>query len=124
MGLVLLSQGFEVSPLPEWTLFAFVFLMQFLTTFVCAVLAIRRHLPGRAERIILAVAFLLVETILEVELSLFLSHGTWRDITSAFGWMTLIPLASYFLALSLAVHYKRRKILQAHLPEGVSFNAN
>lgn len=124
MALVLLSQGFEVSPLPEWTLFAFVFVMQFLATFVCAALAIRRHLPGKTEWIILLFAFLLIETFLEVQLSILLSGGSWRDISTSFGWMTLIPLASYFIAVTLAVQYKRRKILQAHLPEGVTLNTN
>ena len=119
MALVLLSQGFEVSPLPEWTLYGFVFLMQFLVTFACAFLAIARRLPRATEWVLLSVAFLLIETLLEFQLYVWLTDGAWRDLFRAFGWKTLIPLVSYFIAVTLAVRSKRRVLLQAHVPEGV-----
>lgn len=118
MGLLLWYQNFEVSPLPAWTLTAFLFLLQGLWTFGCARWALRHQYPTRKVFILLVVLFLVGQIILELYVAHRLTRGTWGEtIRGAAQWGSLLQIAWHIAAIYLACWWTRAKRLREHAPE-------
>ncbi len=107
--LVLFVQNFEVSPLPEWTLVLFAYVMHFVITMGCTYWLFRRRLTTVGRIVATGVAFIIVSTMLETWLYLLIIQGDIRDVWANFSWRSLPLVVTYILAIGSAVSIRRRK---------------
>lgn len=107
--LVLFVQNFEVSPLPEWTLTLFAYVMHFLITMGLTYWLFRRRLMTIGRIIAVAVAFIILTTMLETWLYLLIIQGDSRDIWANFSWRSLPLVFTYLAAIGAAIAVRRRK---------------
>lgn len=108
--------NFEVSPLPDWTLTAFIFLVLFLLAFWFGKRLLRNHLID-TKNTIKAMAFLIVGAFVW-ELGLTVYLGGWRAIPAIFVWRFVVGMGVELLAILAASHYLRNKEAR-QLPEGM-----
>jgi len=111
---------FEVSPLPDWILSLFVYAMHFSITFLFAVWALAGRLPSRGHVIWLFVLFLVGGTACEMGLYVFLAHPRFTDLFRGFNLQSLVLLALYAIAITLAVQRARKQNRDKGMPEGLS----
>ncbi len=107
--LVLFVKNFEVSPLPEWTLVLFAYLMHTVITAAFAYWAFRHRLVTMPRIVAVCVSFILLGTMLEAWLYLLLIQGDARDLWANYSWRSLPLLILYVGAILLAVVLRRRQ---------------
>lgn len=121
LALIIFSQKFEVSPLPEWTLGAFIYLCLFFLTFFAARWVFARRMPNPRTVLFCFLVFILIETVSEVGFYLVsVRNAGIYDVTANFGVHTLLLYAMYFFAVWLAGFLLRRKKVREQLPEGIA----
>lgn len=119
MGLVIFVQHFEVSPLPDWTLTLFAYLMQILITYLAARWVFRKRTPGTRETIVVAAMFVLLEILYESGLYLYLTDYYWSGLPGNFQWPTLLISALYVVTVAGAAWQARKKNIIQVMPEGM-----
>jgi uncharacterized membrane protein YfhO len=107
--LAVFVESFEVSPLPDWSLVIFVYLMLFVITYGLARWAFRGYTASKNAVIALFLCFIVVESILEAWVQLAFTRWDWSIVLNSFTWSKLIPLVTTVLALALAVIRKRKQ---------------
>ncbi len=108
--LVLFVQNFEVSPLPNWTLIVFAYLVQYGITYGCARFVLRHHIQTTWwEVVAMCVAFIMVSTMMETSLYLFIIRGDARDVLANYSWRSLPLVFLHLLAILSAVWMHRRQ---------------
>lgn len=121
IALIIFSQKFEVSPLPAWTLGAFVYFCLFVLTYFTARWVFARRMPNTRSIVVCFLLFILIETGSEVGFYLVsVRNAGLYDVTANFGVHTLLLYAMYFFAVWLAGFLLRRKKVQEQLPEGMA----
>ena len=119
LALVIFTQHFEVSPLPEWTLMLFAYLMQTLITYAAAIRVFRKRTPGTRETVVVIALFVFLELFYETVLFLYLTGYDWAGLPSNFRWPTLALSVLYVLATVAAALRAKRKNSVAAAPEGM-----
>lgn len=118
LALGIFLQRFEVSPLPEWTLYAFGYAVQFGMTFFLTMIALRRVTPDTGRVAMVAVSFLVLGTGLEGGLYLFLTKGTWRDLAANYNAMSVL-LAGWYVFAVIAGGWRARRSGGIAMVEGL-----
>lgn len=109
---------FEVSPLPAWTLPAFVLLVLFVVSILLSHRLQKRH-PLDKKSVLWATALLVLGTFLwECGLTLYL--GGWAGFTSMFTWRFLVGLVVQSLAGFVAAAWLRRTRPPVTSPESIA----
>ncbi len=107
LALIVLLHRFDVSPLPEWTLLAFGYVMQFVITMLCAMFAMRRVAVDARHIATVAIIFVLLGTALEGGLLLFLTHARWQDVFASYR-IESVWLALWYVAAVVTAGWERR----------------
>lgn len=102
-------QNFEVSPLPNWTLIAFAYFVQFLITTGFAYWLFHRQTITLTRVIATFVVFILGNTFLEVMVYLFIIRGDIRDVWANFTWRVIPLLVIHLAAVYLGIHQKKHR---------------
>jgi Kef-type K+ transport system membrane component KefB len=124
IGVLTALQYLDVSPLPEWTLIAFAYLLHFVLTFLSAKWAFGKRLPRWQDALTVALVFIVFGTALEAGLFqliqyMFLTRADFRDLTKNYSWQSLYIVALYVIAVFAAAYYTKRHHVKEHLPEGL-----
>ncbi len=108
--------NFEVSPLPDWTLTVFIFLVLFFISFWFSRRLIKRHLLDQ-RHILSAIALLVVGAFVwESGLTLYLSG--WKGILAMLNWRFVVGIVVEGIGGCVATIYLKKQEKQ-HLPEGM-----
>lgn len=113
VALVIFVRNFEVSPLPEWTLLVFAYLMHFLITMGYAYWAFRHRLVSAGRVAAVCVFFIILGTILEAWLYLLIIQGDRRDIWANYSWRSLPLVIIYLAAIGAAVFLRKRQEMKS-----------
>ncbi len=100
---------FEVSPLPEWTLYAFGYATQFALTFFFTVRALRSMIADRNQIGMVALFFLIGGTMLEGILYLLLAKASLRELAANYTLSSLWLAGWYLLAVVVGGWQARRR---------------
>ncbi len=104
--------NFEVSPLPAWTLVAFVYLVFFFITFFFARRSLKKTELASHRAAWIAGIFILGTTFWEIGLALILPGGDWESVRSVFTGRYFLVLglmvAAVFIARSRLAHLRER----------------
>lgn len=104
--------NFEVSPLPAWTLVAFVYLVFFFITFFFARRSLKKTELASRRAAWIAGIFVLGTTFWEVGLALILPGGNWESVKAVFTGRyvlgLLVMVAAVFIARSRLTHLEER----------------
>jgi hypothetical protein len=120
IGLLFFYVSFEVHPLPSWMLDVFVMLMQFAATYLFAKWAFGKRMPTLIETTIVIILFLVGELFLEGWFYVWLLRApSWTWIFHGYGWKQIALIIWYLAAIWLAMKRRKRKLLLAHMPEGL-----
>lgn len=111
---------FEVSPLPDWTLTAFAYVLHFCVTFLFASWVLAKRIPNWADAALVLVFFLVVGTGMEIGLYAWLVRPQWQDLLRGFNWQSLYLIILYTLAILAAVRRAQKRNLAAKMPEGLT----
>jgi hypothetical protein len=114
--LVLFSQRFEVSPLPEWTLYAFVYLMQFAVTYWASQWVFGAAVPAWREFGVVAVVFLGLEWFYEALMAVWFADQSWREVWGQVSWFTLWIFLLYLMGVFIAFERVRHRKPKGPLP--------
>ena len=120
--LLIFVQNFEVSPLPDWTLVAFAYLMDLIITYLFARWVFRKqdvNWPGVAT---VAAVFVVGQMLLEAGLQYFISPTTttWLGLLTSYTWQSLLVIGAYLVAVFVAGWQKIKKNRRAVNPAGRS----
>ena len=116
---VMMALGYlDVSPLPDWTLFAFAYLLHFALTYLFARWAFGRRSPRLKQTLTVFLTFLIFGTGLEVVIY-FTGGGQLKDLLSHYTWQSLYLILIYAAAVWLAAYRSRRVRVKQELPEGL-----
>lgn len=108
--------NFEVSPLPDWTLTVFIFLMLFVISTWLSKWLLKHHLLDQ-KHLIGAIALLVGGALVwELGLTLYLS-GT-KGMVAMFNWRFLVGMIVEIMGACVAALYLKKKETQ-QMPEGV-----
>lgn len=108
--------NFEVSPLPDWTLTAFIFLVLALVSFLLGRRLFKRHILDRSF-IARGTTYLILGAIIwEIGLTIYLS--SWKGVGAMFTWRFLVGIAVQVAGILLGAWYLKRKEAR-EMPEGV-----
>lgn len=117
VGLLIWYQNFEVSPLPAWTLTAFLFLLQGLWTFGCTRWTLRHQYPTRPIFFLLVALFLIGQIVLELWFTHSSLKQTWRQtLEGAIQWGSFLQIALHIGAIYLGYWWTKRLRLREHAP--------
>lgn len=111
------EMNFEVSPLPAWTLPAFVFLVLFLWSFFLGTRLQKKHALDRRHARWAVVLLVLVALLCEIGLTVYL--GGWSNWTHTFTRQLWIGMVLQSSAILLA-GYRLRRIATPPPPEGLA----
>ena len=122
--LVRFYQNFEVSPLPEWTLSAFLYVLYVLVAAVFSLWLWKNRVPETWKLASTITGFIFLQKTLEILVFKLFTFGTWKDVVSVYTWSTfLFPL--FILASSSALGvagmwwWLRRRGLRATQPNNI-----
>ena len=102
-------QNFEVSPLPNWTLIAFAYVVQFFITAGFAYWLFRGHAITVSRIITTFVVFILGNTILEVLVYLFIIRGDIRDVWANYTWRVIPLLVIHLAAVYMGIRTRKHR---------------
>jgi len=116
---VMMALGYlDVSPLPEWTLFGFAYLLHFSFTYFFARWAFGRRAPRLKQTLIVYLTFIIFGTGLEIVIY-FTGGGELKNLYRQYTWQSLYLVLIYAAAVWLAAYRSRRLHVKANLPEGL-----
>ncbi len=119
-ALIIFSQRFEVSPLPAWTLTAFVFLMEGVATYLVAMWAFARvdALSSKNTALVGAV-FIGTEFLVQTAFMMWYGERTLAEVLAGMHWGVFLLIAWYSVAIWAAAYRMRRRAVVGSLPEGM-----
>lgn len=120
LGIGLFADNFEVSPLPAWTLTVFVYFLLFLVTYIAARWVYGKLLPTRQVLLTVLLLFLLIQTAAEAILYMRLTHASLGTVVNNYSLVSILLLSWHAGAIVCAYLRKRRQLLRAVVPEGLS----
>lgn len=91
------AENFEVSPLPAWTLTAFVYVMHLLITYVAVLWAYRKEMVTTRHTTAILTTFTVGEFLLECGLFLVLTQGNFSGLVQSFTWKIIFLMVIYFI---------------------------
>lgn len=111
-------QNFEVSPLPDWTLSVFVYVLYMVVAGVFALWLWKNKFPELWKFISTIVGFIVIQKLLDLLVFKMFTFGTWKDVVGVYTWSTfLFPLlvlaSSSGLGVCATWWYLRRRGLRA-----------
>ena len=109
MALALFANNFEVSPLPAWTLIAFVYLCHFVMTYVATRWIYHGQLVSRSKTLIIGTTMVLGEFVIESLAFLFSSHFNFAALWASYTWKAIFLVIVYVVATWLAVKRVQKK---------------
>jgi hypothetical protein len=123
IGLILWYQNFEVSPLPEWTLYVALLLAQSIWTFLCTRWVLRHAFPTRHMMLALVGLFLIGQIILELWLTHRLTGVTWGQVLSgAAHWGGLLQISLHLGGIYLGYWRTKKIALREHASDEAQIN--
>lgn len=119
LAIGIFAENFEVSPLPAWTFTVFLYVLLFLTTYLCARWLYGKILPTRRTLLLSLFLFLVVQTCGEAILYIQLTHAAFKSVLGSYSLVSLMLLTWHAFAIFVAYEQKRRHILRSVVPEGL-----
>lgn len=110
------EQRFEVSPLPVWTLTAFVYLVLLLVAFLLAY-RLFRHEEVHTHAVTVGMGTMLIGALgWEMGLLVWLPGGSWSAVSTLLTWGTMGALLAEMIGIAVAASYlHHRQAVQAAL---------
>lgn len=110
-------QNFEVSPLPEWTLSVFVYVLYIAVAAVFSLWLWKNRLPEMWKLVSTIVGFIFLQKMLDLLVFKLFTFGTWKDVAGVYTWSTflfpfLILASSSGLGILATWWYLRRRGLR------------
>ena len=120
--LLIFVQNFEVGPLPDWTLIAFTYLMDFLVTYLFARWATRKCRLDWLKVSIVAAVFIVGQILLEIGLQYFINPKTTtiQSMIASYSWQSLAVIGVYLLAVYAAGWRKIKLNQKSTIAEGMA----
>lgn len=119
LAIGIFADNFEVSPFPAWTFTIFLYILLFLTTYLCARWLYGKVLPTHRTLFLALFLFLIVQTIGEALLYIQLTHVSLKIVLNNYSLVSLLLLTWHAFAVFVAYKQKRRHILRSVVPEGM-----
>ena len=113
IALLVFAQRFEVSPLPDWTLTVFVYLMQFVITWKAAEHVFKSRKPDTRAVAVVTVGFIALEWLYESLFYVTFIDRTWRQAIGQVTAWTFLVFLVYAFAVVFAAHRAQKKSDQA-----------
>ncbi len=120
LAMVIALNRFDPTPLPQWTVAVLAYFLHFIITFLFGLWTMRGRVLTWLQVGMVTGIFLVVGLLWEIGLYLWMTKASVLEVGSQLNAKSLILLGIYAIAVFAAGAYRRKQVLSASLPEGLT----